>query len=224
MWYDGVTEATCNERCKGTRFYRSRIQDYGWITHGNVCMLVKGEGEFYSSHGTQSCELKSNTRDLGGDCASCGNLRAIMGPRENYLGYCTRTCQAGEFMANSSTCYPCDTLGSYTLSSLNNVTQYCSSVCPGQRFRNTDGGCERCPEGYYSQGSDATECQACPDDVSGLEEGACIACGRTYINGECQACADGEYSIFRGRRSIKFIVMPVAPIGILWNKNVALLI
>ena len=44
MWYSGVTEATCNERCNGTRFYRTRIQNYSWITYGNVCMLVKGEG------------------------------------------------------------------------------------------------------------------------------------------------------------------------------------
>ena len=35
----------------------------------------------------------------------------------NIADYCTRACQAGEFMANSSTCYPCDTFGSYTLSS-----------------------------------------------------------------------------------------------------------
>ena len=65
MWHDGVTSTDCTQRCGGKRYWRSSLTTYEGYGKSNICMLVKGEGEFYSSHGTQSCELKSLTRDLG---------------------------------------------------------------------------------------------------------------------------------------------------------------
>ena len=192
-WYE-VSPEIC-ARCGDKRFVRESFQTFEWWWKSNVCMRVKKDGEFYSSAGTQACTYTGNTLD-NGDCGSCGDLRVITQDANTNERYCTLACQEGEFMAIWGTCYSCDAAASPNLSSINHVQQYCSSVCPGQRYLRS-GKCAKCPAGTYSIGSNATSCDGvCPADRTGLAKGPCIACGGTWDGTACdgQGCASGEYN------------------------------
>lgn len=208
--YD-VLESNC-AMCNGKRQIVTIATGQGT---GNVkrCMRVKESGEFYSHLGTQSCLIEQSaivyTRP--GLCAACGDDRVIAGNGNSgtYGYYCIRTCQEPRTMLTVGGCIPCDYNAPITLASTHphvsensyivlTTDEYkCSTLCPGQRYRRVeyDNSCMKCPSGTFSIGDDATNCSGDCDTDPITTEGACIACGRTWRNGQCSGgCAAGEYS------------------------------
>ncbi len=192
--YQDVTATEC-AYCSGVR--SMRYTDKGNWAGASMCLKIAEEDEFYCGSGTWSCDSdkKPILYAQPSHCYMCDN-RVMAGV------YCVRSCNAGEFMGADGSCYSCDTPQSVAWTTTKNangiVQQYCSSVCPGQRYRQKSGAveCRKCPAGTYSVGADATSCEKdCPVDLSGVDKGVCIACGGSWQNGSCgEACPAGQYN------------------------------
>jgi hypothetical protein len=216
---------------------------------GDTCLKCPmGMSSNEGSQSVQDCICPAGSESINGICHQCkkgyykptlGNSACIKCPYNSYVDYegavesTECKCLARSYYnMNTKSCLPCprgtSSFDDWTTckACVDNKLNGQSCDCPVGKYWTSTGYCINCPDNYYNDSVNTTQCVACPSGQGSMSGSACVPCpagststmlnsvngfvnsgclcnkGSYMSNGKCTTCPTGKTTRIAGAVSI----------------------